>query len=74
MLSSVTSGNNATVYFEGTNTGVTGQTPGPVYLSTTAGLATSTAPSSSGNVVQRIGVAVGTTAINFEANLPVVLA
>lgn len=74
VLSSVTSGNNATVYFEGTNTGVTGQTPGPVYLSTTAGLATSTAPSSSGNVVQRIGVAVGTTAINFEANLPVVLA
>lgn len=74
VLSSVTSGNNATVYFEGTNTGVTGQTPGQVFLSTTAGLSASTAPSGSGNVVQRIGVAVSATAINFESNAPIVLA
>lgn len=38
VLSAVTSGNPATVYFEGTNTQVTGQTPGPVYLQTTAGV------------------------------------
>jgi len=64
----------ATVYFEGTNTGVTGLTPGRQFLSTSAGLATATAPSGSGNVVQRIGVAVSATALNFESNVPIVLA
>jgi len=74
VLAAVTSGNNATVYFEGTNTGVTGLTPGVVFLATTAGVATGTAPSSSGNVVQRLGVAVSATAVNFEPHPPVVLA
>lgn len=74
VLSAVTSGAAATVYFEGPNIGVTGQTPGPVFLSTTAGIATSTAPSSAGNVVQRIGVATGATSINFETGQPITLA
>lgn len=74
VLSSVSNGASATVYFEGTNTGVSGQTPGPVFLSTTAGTATSTAPSSSGNVVQRIGFATSATAINFQSGVPVTLA
>lgn len=74
VLSAVTSGNPATVYFEGTNTQVTGQTPGPVYLQTTAGTGGTTIPSASGNVVQQIGVAVSATAVNFERNAPVVLA
>lgn len=74
VLSAVTSGNPATVYFEGTNTQVAGQTPGPVYLQTTAGAGGSTVPSASGNVVQHIGVAVSATAINFERGTPVVLA
>ena len=74
VLGAVTSGNNATVYFEGTNTGVTSMTPGVVFLSATAGVATGTAPSSSGNVVQRLGVAVSATAVNFEPHPPVVLA
>lgn len=73
VLAAVTSGNNATVYFEGSNTQVSGQTPGGVFLSTTAGLATSTAPSSSGNVVQRIGIATSATSINFQYQVPVVL-
>ena len=73
VLAGVGSGVACTVYFEGTNTGVTGQTPGPVFLSATAGLATSTSPSSSGNVVQRIGFAVSATAINFQSQNPVVL-
>jgi hypothetical protein len=68
------SGASVTVFFEGTNTGVTGQTPGPVFLQTTAGLAGSTAPSGSGNVVQRIGFAVSATAINFQSQPPVTLA
>ena len=74
VLSAVTSGNPATVYFEGTNTQVTGQTPGPVYLQTTAGAGGTTIPSASGNVVQQVGVAVSATAVNFERNMPVVLA
>lgn len=74
VLSSVTSGANASVYFEGTNTGVSSATPGPVFLSTTAGGFTGTAPSSAGNVVQNIGVAVSATAINFEKGVHVVLA
>ncbi len=74
VLSAVTSGNPATVYFEGTNTQVTGQTPGPVYLQTTAGTGGATIPSASGNVVQHIGVAVSATAVSFEAQPPVTLA
>lgn len=74
VLSAVSSGNNATVYFEGTNTAVTAATPGPVYLATTAGGFTGTAPSGAGNVVQRLGVAISATAINFEPHPPVVLA
>jgi hypothetical protein len=74
VLSAVSSGANATVYFEGTNTAVTGATPGPVYLATTAGTAAGSSPSGSGNVSQRIGVAVSATAINFEPGPAVVLA
>ena len=74
VLAAVTSGNPATVYFEGTNTQVTGQTPGPVYLQTTAGAGGATIPSASGNVVQQIGVAVSATAVNFERGAPVTLA
>ena len=73
VLSAYGSGAPASVLFEGSNTGVTGQTPGPVFLSTTAGIATSTAPSGSGNVVQRIGFAVSATAINFQSQPPIVL-
>lgn len=74
VLAAVTSGANGTVYFEGTNTGVSGQTPGPVFLHTTAGQASATAPGTAGNVVQRIGFAVSATAINFQSQPPVTLA
>lgn len=74
VLAAVTAPANATVYFEGTNTQVTGATGGTVYLATTAGGFTGTAPSAAGNVVQKIGVAVSATAINFEGKEPIVLA
>jgi hypothetical protein len=74
VIAGVTSGANATIYFEGTNSNVTGQTAGPVFLSTTAGLTTSTAPSSAGNVVQRVGFATSATTVNFQSNDPIVLA
>lgn len=74
VLAAVTAPGNATVYFEGTNTAVSGATPGNQFLATTAGGFTAAAPSAAGNVVQRIGVAAGATAINFEAQQPIVLA
>lgn len=75
VLQSFGSGVQATVYFEGTNTAVTGQTPGEVFLSaTTPGLATSTPPSGSGQVAQFLGIATSATTINFEASRPIVLA
>ena len=74
VLAAVSSGANALVYFEGTNTQVSGQTPGPVFLQTTAGTGGATIPSASGNVVQNLGVAVSATEVNFERGTPVVLA
>lgn len=74
VLAGFGSGVPATVYFEGTNTQVTGQTPGPVFLQTTAGRAGAAAPSAAGNVVQRVGFATGATTINFQSQPPVVLA
>lgn len=74
VLAAAASGTSAVVYFEGTNNQVTGATAGPVFLSTTAGGFTSTAPSAAGNVVQRIGVATSATSINVECGQPVVLA
>ena len=65
VLAGAAAAGNATVYFVGTNTGVTGQTPGPVYLGTTAGQGQATAPTGSGNVVQTVGVAISATAVNF---------
>lgn len=65
VLAGAAAAGNATVYFVGTNTGVTGQTPGAVYLGTTAGQGQAAAPSASGNVVQNLGVAISATAVNF---------
>ena len=73
VLAVVTSGSNATVYFEGTNTQVTGLTPGVQFLSATAGLATVTAPSSSGNIVQKVGIATAATSLNVEVGNPITL-
>lgn len=74
VLAGATHPANATVYFEGANTQLSTVTGGRVYLATTAGGWTATAPSASGNVVQAIGVGIATDTINFEPEAPVVLA
>lgn len=75
VLAGVTSGQDATVYFEGTNTQVSGFTPGAtVYLSATPGAATATAPSTATHIVQELGAALAATEISFEPQRPVVLA
>lgn len=74
VLTAFASGASATVYFEGTNTSVTGLTPGPQYLGATAGKATNAAPTGAGKVVQRVGFATSATTLNFNAGEPIVLA
>lgn len=76
VLSSVSAGGNATVYFEGTISGLTGLTPGAnVFLSAaTPGKATQTPPAAAGNVVQLIGKAISATEVSFEPAAPIKLA
>lgn len=76
VLSSVTSPNNATVYLDGTITGLTGLTPGAAYYlsGSTAGGVTATAPTTSGHISQEIGIALSATEINFEEQQPITLA
>ena len=73
VLASAAPGDQVTVYFEGMNTGVSAQSPGLVFLSTTAGLGTSIPPSGSGNVVQTVGIATSATSVNFQWTRPVLL-
>ena len=75
VLAAVTSGNSSTVYLEGNNTHRTGMTIGArQYLYTAAGGVTETPPSSSGNVVQLLGIALSATEMTFEPTDGVVLA
>lgn len=68
----VTSAQNATVYFEGTISGLTGLTIGAKYfLSATAGTLTTTAPTTAGHIMQYVGVAVSATELSFEAGEPI---
>lgn len=76
VLAAVTSGQDATVYpEENVIDDLDGLTPGARYfLSTTAGAVTDTAPSSSGNVAQEIGVALSATEMLFRPRQPITLA
>lgn len=66
VLTSITSGNTGTFYALGEmNDQLSALTTGSIYyLSTTAGTATTTRPSASGNVIQRLGRAVNTSTID----------
>ena len=66
VLSAVTAPANATVYHDGTNTQVTGLTPGKQWLSTTPGKSTHIRPTASGNVQQPVGVAITATSLTFN--------
>lgn len=74
VLSAVAAGASATVYFEGSNNQVSGQTPGVVYLHTTAGQGSPTAPAAPGQIVQRLGFATSATSVNFQSHAPILLA
>jgi len=75
VLASVSSGASGVTYFEQVITGLSSLTLGAVYyLSTTAGGITTTPPSGSGNVVQRIGRAISATEVLFQPQEPITLA
>lgn len=64
----------ATVYFEGTISGLTGLTEGAkVYLGTT-GQITATPPTTAGHISQRVGVALSATEVSFEPQRTITLA
>lgn len=65
---------NVAVYFEGSNTQVSGKTPGARQYLSTAGATTATAPTTAGNILQYIGIATSATSINFEGDRPITLA
>lgn len=73
VLSSFGSAASATVYFEGTITGLTGLTAGNQFLATTPGTSDETPPNTSGNVIQKVGVATSATTLNFEPGSVTVL-
>lgn len=75
VLSAVTTGQFGLVYFEGVNTSLSGLTLGDVFfLSTTPGTPSSVPPSTGGNIVQKLGVALSPTEISFEPSQPITLA
>lgn len=66
----------ATVFKEGTDTDITGMTPGAnQFLSNvTPGAVTETAPVTSGHIVQKVGVAFAATDMDFEPQQAITLA
>lgn len=75
VLSAVSIGDQAKIYFEGTNAGLTGVLPGIQYLSDTVpGKSTTTVPTATGHIVQVVGFGFSANAINFQYNNPIELA
>ena len=73
ILQSVASGANATVYFEGEISGLSGLTPGvPLFLGATNGTLTPTPPTTTGHCLQVVGVATSPTTADFEKAAPII--
>lgn len=70
----VTSGAVAEVYAEGTNASVSGLSSVDIYLSGTAGQVTGTIPTTSGHLVQKVGVYASASSFNFERGTVIRLA
>lgn len=75
LLDAVTTGNNATVYFEGTNNDLSGLTPGSRQFLSTAGGVTATPPTFAGGatISQLVGTAISATEIDTDIDDIVVL-
>jgi hypothetical protein len=75
VLEAVAGAATAAVYTDGINDQLTGLTGGPgMFLATTPGQVTATAPSATGAVVQRVGVRLSATEVAFQPGDSIVLA
>lgn len=74
VLAAAASGANATVYFEGEITGLSGLTPGTAMYLGTAGALTATPTTTAGQVLQRVGYATSPTTVDFEPGEPIIRA
>lgn len=75
VLASVLNAAQATVYFDESNSALTSLTPGATYyLSATPGAITTTAPLTSGNIVQPVGFASSATNVHVNIKEPVIRA
>ena len=72
----VTSGQDATIYFEGSNDQVSGLTPGVTYVLAHAApgglVALASGTTTAGHILQVVGVATSATSINVELAKPIV--
>ncbi len=68
-----TSGQTARAFRGGNNTGLTGMTPGTMYLSETPGQVTATPPTTAGAIVQEVGYAMSSTLLEQKIEDPTVL-
>jgi len=73
VLDDVAAGSDATVYFDGHNTKLSGLTVGTYYFlsDTTPGGVTNTPPSTTGYFIQRLGIAIDNTTIDVEIEPPI---
>ena len=74
VLSAISNAATGTVYLSGQNTSVTALTPGTVYFLGVSGGSTTTAPTSSGTIIQLLGYTLSATNLMFEFDEPTTLA
>jgi hypothetical protein len=75
VLTSVLNAGNATVYFDDSNSSLTGLTIGlTYYLSAISGQVTSIAPTTSGQIVQELGIAITATSLHVNIKTPILRA
>lgn len=73
-LANVNSSQTANIMLTGINANVSALSPGVWYVSNVAGRVSNVAPSLSGNIVQRVGIALSTTSYFFNPQQPITLA
>lgn len=72
VLETASPGSTAYIYSSGYNPFMSGLEPGTMYLSTTtAGAATPRPSAAAGTLVQRVGVGIGPSVLNFMQNTPI---
>lgn len=75
VTAAVANAGTATVFFDESNSALSGLTPGAKYfLSATAGLATATAPTTAGQFVQCLGIATSATSLHVNIQEPILRA